>query len=56
MYKYLTMKRYFNGLINIELSFYNETTNQVRTIQVAFRKEKLPAFWDIIRQYIYVLL
>ena len=54
MYKYLTMTKYFNGLINIELNFYNETTHQVRTLRVAFRKEKLPAFWSILRQYIYV--
>ena len=53
-YKYLTMKKYFNGLINIELDFYNETTLQVRTIRVAFRKEKLPAFSAILRRYFYV--
>jgi hypothetical protein len=48
------MKKYFNGLINIELDFYNETTHQVRTIRVAFRKEKMPAFSAILRRYFYV--
>ncbi len=48
------MKKYFNGLINIELDFYNETTLQVRTIRVAFRKEKIPAFSAILRRYFYV--
>lgn len=54
MYKYLTIKRYFDGLINIELNFYNETNILVRTIRATFIKEKLPAFWTILRQYSYV--
>ena len=55
-YKYLCMRKHFNGLINIELDFYNHTSHRVRTIQVAFEKDKYPQFLAILSQYFYGLL
>lgn len=33
MYHYLCMRKYYDGLINLELTFYNKTTHQVKNIK-----------------------
>lgn len=52
MYHYLCMTKYYDGLINLELTFYNILDNTVKKIHVSFVKANWPKALLILNKHL----